>query len=276
MAKKWSRWFGVLALTVPAFGVLGVTGGCAQERTPINRVQANALSKHFFVGASLSDTSDDPEFYLGTRIIDEPYGVGQDFWLYQSIGSISRVKWEIQETKLVGRLTYDRILNSDHRGSQKTNDGQVVAEFNIVSHFDIQRDYNPQTGEQLNLVVENTTDRPWYEREYFRVDWSTNLVTDSYDYDFLANASLDGVKFDPISYYVEDPSDADAPVFSDQDGYFDITTKVFATPQIVSTPYGDFPACMIYQDEGGTYPVATCNPAELKIRMAMRDQKSVV
>ena len=99
--------------------------------------------------------------------------------LYQSIGSLARIKWEIQENVLIARLTYERMQNSDHHGSQSTNNGQVVAEFNITSHFDISRDYNPQTGEELNVIVENTTDRPWYQREYFRVDWSKNLVTDA-------------------------------------------------------------------------------------------------
>ena len=98
----------------------------------------------------------------------------------QSLGSLARIKWEIQEDDLIARLTYDRIQDSDYYGAQTTNYGQIVAEFNISSHFDIIRDYNPQTGEQLNVIVENTTDRPWYEREYFRVDWSQNLVTDAY------------------------------------------------------------------------------------------------
>jgi hypothetical protein len=266
MRSKLVRWLGLVALT---WAVLAVAIGCAQERNPINRVQALALSKHFFVGASLSDPSDDPEFYMGTRVIDEPLGVGQDFGMFQAIGGLSRIKWEIEESVLIARLTYERIQNSDHHGSQATNNGQVVAEFTIQSHFDIIRDYNPQTGEQLNVVVENTTDRPWYEREYFRVDWSKNLVTDAYDFDMLAvGAALDGIKYDPLSYYVEDPKDPNAPVFSDADGYLDVTTKVFATPQIVDTPYGKMPACMFY--ESSSYPTDTCNPAEVTLRLAFK------
>ena len=42
--------------------------GCAQERGAINQVQANALSKHFFAGANLSDPSDDPEFYMRNTV----------------------------------------------------------------------------------------------------------------------------------------------------------------------------------------------------------------
>lgn len=264
MESRFFRWLGLISL---ALAMWSLSAGCAQARDPINRVQANALDKHFFVGPSLSDPTDDPEFYMGNRIIDEPLGVGQGFWLFQSLGSLARIKWEIQETELIARLTYERVQNSDGFGSQSTDNGQVVAMFRIQSHFDIKRDYNPQTGEELNIIVENTTDRPWYERESFRVDWSTNLVTDAYDIDiFSLGSALDGIHFDPLSYYVEDPSDPDAPVFSAQDGYFDVTTKLFATPQLVSTPYGTYPLCFFF----GSFPSITCDPAEVKLRLSFK------
>ena len=38
----------------------------------------------------------------------------------------------------------------------------------VTSHFDVKRDYNPGTGEQTNVIVENTTDRPWNERQFMR------------------------------------------------------------------------------------------------------------
>src|SRR5580700_7970460 len=107
-----SRFLRCLGWLVLALSALSAPVGCAAERPPINRVQAFALSKHFFVGASLSDNSDDPEFYMGHRIIDEPYGVGQGFWLFQSLGGIARVKFEIQENVLIARLTYERIQNT--------------------------------------------------------------------------------------------------------------------------------------------------------------------
>jgi hypothetical protein len=243
-----------------------LAAGCAESRAPINRVQAGALDKSFFVGPNLSDTSDDPEFYMGNRIISEPYGVGQGFWMEQAVGSLARVKWEIQETLLIARLTYDRVQNSDYFGAVTTNNGQIVAEFTIESHFDIIHDYNLQTGEQLNVIVENTTDRPWYERQYFRVDWSKNLVTDAYDFDLLSlGSAVDGLQYDPGTYYVQDPSDPNAPVFSAEDGYFDVTTTLTARPQVVSTPYGNFPACYLFN-----YPAVTCDPAEVTLRLSFK------
>jgi hypothetical protein len=272
MRSTFFRAAGLAALTC---AVVAISIGCATQRAPINRVQAMAISKHFFVGPALSDPSDDPQFYMGTRIIDEPYGVGQSLGLVQAFGSMMRVRWEIQEQVLIARLTYDRIQNTgggNTWGARATTSGQVVAEFTVQSHFDIIRDYNPQTGEQLNVVVENTTDRPWYEREFFRVDWSKNLVTDAYDFDLFAQeAAFSGVKYDPLSYYIEDPSDPNAPVYSEADGYLDVTTKIFATPQTIDTPYGSLPACALLTFYPGSQaPAATCNPAELTVRLAFK------
>jgi hypothetical protein len=264
MHSRVLRWTGLLAIAAYLFSAMT---GCAEARAPINRVQAEALSKHFFVGADLSATADDPEFYFGTRIVDEPYGIGQDFEMFQSIGTLARIKWEIQESVLIARLTYDRVQDSDYNGARTTDSGQLVAEFNISSHFDIIRDYNPQTGEQLNVIVENTTDRPWYQREYFRVDWSQNLVTDSYDFDqFAVAAAIDSVKLDPLQYYVQDPSDPNAPVFDTDHGYFDVTTKLYATPQTVVTPYGTYPLCFLY----GHNVTTDCNPSEVTVRLSFK------
>ena len=59
-----------LALCVP------LLGACAEERPPINRVQANALQKSFFVG-NLADGSDDPEYYYRPTVVDVDFGAAQ-------------------------------------------------------------------------------------------------------------------------------------------------------------------------------------------------------
>ena len=56
------------ALVCAALGGAGV--GCAEERDPINRVQANALPKSFFLGAQIGDPGDDPEFYWRNYVVD--------------------------------------------------------------------------------------------------------------------------------------------------------------------------------------------------------------
>ncbi|MFO0675235.1 MAG: hypothetical protein U0169_01795 [Polyangiaceae bacterium] len=227
--------------------VIGGSIGCAAERDPINRVQANAMPKEFFVGTDLASASDDPEFYMRNTVIDVPYGAMQDGLFTASYAQpVTRVKWEVTENALIARQTHEKVDNSDKKGTRRTNDGQIVAMFAIQSHFDIRRDYNPSTGEEINVVGENTSDRPWYERKYIRVDWSKNMVTDGYEVDTLSQIGVyGGVKFDPMSYYVADPKSADAPVFDEKDHYFDVTSKAFATPQMVATPWGDFPACFL-------------------------------
>ncbi len=269
MQPKWKRRLGLAAI----FGAVGSASiGCAQERAPINRVQANALSKHFFVGQNLSDPVDDPEFYMRNTVIDVPYAAAQDGLFTASYAQpISRVKWEISENTLIGRQTYEHITDTDHNGTKRTNNGQVVAMFTIQSHFDIRRDYNPATGEELNVVTENSTDRPWYQREYMRVDWSKNQVTDGYEVDTLSQIGVfGGVKFDPMSYYVEDPNSPDHPAFDEKEGYFDVTTKAFATPQVIQTPFGSFPACFLPADYGGAAPAANCNPTEVTLRLSFK------
>jgi hypothetical protein len=261
--------------------------GCAEERDPINQVQIGAMPKSFFVGAKLDDASDDPEFYFRTTVVDVSAGAGSDSLFTSSDSQPTvRIRWEVTETKLIGRLSYELIAGTDLKGTngpprddeprgtngkapaRTTTDGQIVASFAIQKHFDIRRSYNPETGEETNRIVENAEDRPWTQREYIRVDWSTNLVTDAYDLDAASQIGLwGGVKWDPIAYNVNDPQSLDAPAIDLKGGYFDITNKAYASPQMVhDEEFGDFPACFLV----GAFPRISCNPSEVKMRLAFR------
>ncbi|MBK8251160.1 MAG: hypothetical protein IPK82_00635 [Polyangiaceae bacterium] len=256
---------------VAVFGALAV--GCAEERDPISRVQANALSKRFFVGDNLDSTADDPEFYMRTTIIDVPYGSdGSGLFTSSYAQPVVRVKWEVTEKLLLARMTHETITDVDHHGSQRTNNGTVVAAYAITSHFDIRRAYNPSTGEETNVIEENTSDRAWHLREYFRVDWASNLVTDAYELDTLSMLGInDGVDFQPRQISITDPNHEDAPLFDAENGYFDVTNLVYASPRILDTPYGSYPACYFRPEfPGGTYPVGNCNPSEVKLRVSWR------
>ncbi|MBL9024149.1 MAG: zinc-dependent metalloprotease [Myxococcales bacterium] len=271
----WARLVGLSLLSLAATGAVG----CAEEREPINRVQPNALAKSFFVGADYVDTGDDPAFYARAAITDVGYGAAQDGLFTSTYAQpTSVIKWEITEDMLVGRIVYNRIINADNHGdSESSIDGQVAYAFPILGHFDIRRDYNPSTGEETNVIVENTSDRPWNQRDYFRVDWSRNLNTDAYDFDTLSLVGVyGGVTYEPLSYYVNDPNHPDAPHFATSEGYFDITTKVFATPGLIDLSHlgwgiNTFPACYLPNDVfGGSQPFGNCNPTELTLRMSFR------
>ena len=252
----------VVTLFVLGCGV----SGCAEEREPINRVQADALAKSFFVG-DLANPDDDPEFYMRTTVVDAAAGAGNDGLFTSSDAQpTTRVRWEITEELLLARLTYELIDHTDGKGVHRVADGQVVAAFEIDSHFDIIKEYNPTTGEEQNVIVENETDRPWYLREYMRVDWSKNLITTAYELDAMAQLGIYyGVQWEPVAYYVNDPSHPDHPVFDPARGYFDVTGKVWATPQTYEDEWwGTTPVCWMQ----GYWPTTSCNPSEITLRQA--------
>ncbi|MFH1529974.1 MAG: hypothetical protein ABIK09_04460 [Pseudomonadota bacterium] len=253
--------------------------GCAEERPAIDRVQPYALDKTFFVGEDLVDPADNPEFWTQGTLVDVGYGASQDGLFTSTYAQpMSRMKWEITEDYLIGRLSYERIDDSDGKGiGDEIVDGVIVAVFEIKDHFDIVKAYNPTTGEELNILEENSTDRPWYERKYMRVDWSENLNTDSYDFDTLSLLGIyGGVEYESLAYYVDDPRHEDAPYFDYEGGYFDITSKAFAKPGVVDLSHlgwgiDSFPACFLDNDfMGGSAPSGSCSPVELTIRQSFR------
>ncbi len=248
--------------------------GCAEERAAINRVQANALDKTFFVG-KLEDRKDDPEFFMRTTVVDVPFGANSDGLITSTDTQPTvRVRWDITEKLLVARLTYELVEGAEGagaaadsgagKGAKLTKDGQIVAAFAIEKHFDIRHDYNPSTGEEQNVLVENDTDRRFSQRQYFRVDFSQNLVTDAYELDTLSQLGISyGVSYSPVAYYVSDPAHPDAPVFDMKGGYFDVTTKALASPEVIEDEWwGDTPACFLL----GYWPALNCNPSEITLR----------
>lgn len=241
--------------------------GCSEERAPINRVQANALAKAFFVGEDIHAADDDPIFYMRVTVVDAAAGAGNDGLFTSSDAQPTmRVRWEITEDLLIARLTYELIDGTDGKGLRTSPDGQIAAAYKIIKHFDIRREYLADTGEELNVIVENDTDRAFYEREYFRVDWSKNLVTTAYELDTLAQLGIYyGVEWEPIAYYVSDDTHPDAPVFDVTRGYFDVTNKAWATPETYEDEYwGTTPVCWLV----GAFPRVSCNPSEVTLRQA--------
>jgi hypothetical protein len=239
------------ALMAPALG------GCAEEQPAVNRVQPGALLKSEFL---------DSTFYLRQTVIDTPYSVAFTFVGEQ--GPLEKIQWEIQENYLIARRSYEFIANSEGTGLTGPSTARYapVAIYAIKSHFDIRRQYNTTTGEELNVIEENTSDRPWYQRDHFRVDWSKNLAESA---DFLALGRLfDGVITESVAYEVPFGStDPNAPKFIDQDGderfdYMDIVNKTYVTPGNVNIEgLGNIPTCYLYyQDQ------FDCTSAEITVR----------
>lgn len=236
--------------------------GCMQEREPINLVGAGALSKAFFVGNDLDSPADDPQFHWRNYVVDASASqslVGVGSW-----GNVDRVRWEIDENKLIARKAYQISDGQDDKGLEDSANGTVVAAFAITSHFDIRRQYNPTTGEEMNVVEENTRDRPWYERTSFRVDWSKNLVESPQWMEMFVGKVYGNIEVTPATYDVSDEDHPDRPHFDAEQGYFDITTRYYVSPAESRLVRG-LPTCAVV----GIYTGSTtyeCDDQEATVR----------
>lgn len=236
--------------------------GCVEAQAPVNRVQPNVTRKSDLL---------DAEFYFLQTVVDTPYTT--DFTFVGEQGAMEKITWEIQEELLVARRAYQHVAGSEPEGINGSTDaeGAVVAMYAIESHFDIRRQYNPVTGEELNIIEENTTDRPWHQREYMRVDWSENLVSNP-NFMMLAR-HFNGLQMEPVSWYVQDePDDPNAPRFERLDpeddespfAYMEITNKMFVEPTTTDLGGLELPSCFILQALDGN-PV-DCAPGEVTVR----------
>ncbi|MFO0591031.1 MAG: hypothetical protein U0441_26035 [Polyangiaceae bacterium] len=262
--------------TIARFGLASffvlAAASCAEERPPINQVQANALDKAFFVGEDLASTADDPEFYWRNYVIDGSTSqslVGVGSW-----SGIDRIRWEVTENSLIARKAYE--INGGHSeggegtaAAHKTDQGAIVAIYRIESHFDIRRSYNPATGEESNVIVENSSDQPWYARKYMRVDWSSNQVENPMWEDMFLGNVMGSIKVAPMTYTGSSPNGADAPHFEPDQGYFDVTHHYSIEPAETASPFGDLagkvPTCFVVGLFTGS-ATYDCNPQEAVVR----------
>ena len=275
-----------------ALGGLAVgNANCAEERAPIDRTQPGRVDKSFFVGTDLRSAQDDPEFYINNYVVDAP--TSQSLVPVGTYDDVDRIRWEIQEDVLLARKAYEYVQNSDGHGVRgRTETGIVVAAYAIQSHFDVRRAYNPTTGEEINVIEENMSDRPWYDRAYMRVDWANNLVDNPGWGELFYGAIFGDLSFQPVRYYEQNPRSPNAPNFCEMTagqvrdpatglcvaatnprnhpgGYFDVTSKWLVNPE-TSNAFGEaLPTCLVINFFTGSN-VYDCNPQETTIRTSFR------
>ena len=233
-------------------------GACAEQREPIDRVQPNALAKKTFEG----------RWYYQRTVVDVPAANGFTFVGNTDHGGLQIVRFDLQEKFLYVRRDIELIKSGDLK-EEKGDDyqGEVIAAFNVVKHFDIRHAYNPTTGEELNILEENAVDRPWYERDYVRIDWSNNQVH-NYQLDFERKS------IESVPYYVQETNtdgtrNPDAPLFEDDGSYFDVTSRIFAKAGTIDYPgYGEIPVCWLL-GEGG---ITECGAGQYSIRHSFLKQ----
>ena len=267
--------FGVIELFCYMFISINVIILQACNQYPlIDQVQPGGIEKSFLLG-DLEDPSDDPVFWMQVTLVDVGYGAKEDgLFTATAGGDLSIIRWVIHEDVLVARLVYERIENTDGRGiGSRRVDGEIAGVFRIISHFDI-RNRLTETGEELNIREENTTDRAWHLRDNIRVDWSENLHKHAYELDTLAQLGItSAVDYEALAFYEDSPDSPNTMVL--EDDYLDVTQKAFAKPKTVDlSPWGgtaNVPACLVSPNiTGGTAPDGTCNPVELTFRLSFR------
>ena len=128
------------ALLIGLAALIALTAiSCAQDVGLIDRSQPGLLKKSVFEG----------EWFMRRTVIDAPYDTGFTFIGEQD--EVSRIRWELQENHLIAWRVLPHI--------DDTPDAAPMAVFAIKGHVDLMREYSPSTGEQSNVLVENTSDR---------------------------------------------------------------------------------------------------------------------
>lgn len=244
-----------------------VVVGCGRAPELIDRTQPNYLKKaellegEWYVSDTITEVSPQAPVY--------PVGFGSE---------IDKIRFEVTESTLYAYRTYERIPGIDPQvdrekstlGHTVTIDGKpykgaVVAAWPISSHFDRQRQYNAATGEQNNVLEENTSDRPWYEREYMRVDWAKNMITNlEFTTDYKGPVQSYVTPIDQVT-----GDDAFVTEYTDKNGtreltYFDFTVRVrLEAPTVYYEGYGQVPYCLVSG-------VADCSGDNVSLRWSFR------
>ncbi len=232
-----------LSRIVLVLGVVAAAAACPGVGD-IDRTQPEKVKKSIF----FNDDGTPAEFYYRTTVIDVPATNGVTFIGDQS--DTERVVFEVTENFLFVYRSYGWLQNegvvAGNQGDGYTRpgvpyDGAPIAAFRIQSHFDVKRQYNPATGEQTNVIYEDQSDRPWYQREYMRVDWSNNSIAD-FRFDspvaFQTPASVSVPEEDGLG------DNKDRPVITPE--YIDVVDKYNVGPEAVDLSYygyGMVPEC---------------------------------
>lgn len=259
-----------------------VAASCAQNNGDINRVQPNVMKKSDLL---------DGQWYFRNTVTWAPATTG--FTFTGETGKLEKLVFEIRQGDLVGYRAYPYIPGSEGKvdeaarpsgttatycregkcaGGQKYYGAPVVA-YRIESHFDIQRNFNPATGETGNVVMENALDRPWNEREYIRVNWSSSWVNPGTDM-MWGTVQNPGLAVDAASWVQENEPGTDPydwprrETKKDGEGnerltYFDFTGRYYARPGTVYyEDYGEIPLCWLS-------PRYDCTASEIRMRTSL-------
>jgi len=239
MRETWKR-SALLATLLAA----AAAGGCAQDIGDIDRTDPDKILKSDLTSGT---------WWMSQKVTHVD-SVSSDEYFEGLMSDMDKVRFVAEENYLIAYRAYPDLAGSDDTtknfygedsyeelyGGEYT--GTIKAVYPISSHFDVQRTYDTATGEQSNVIVENTSDRNWWERDYMRVDWSSNSIINfewRLYYGFAPTIMLSYSHNDSMS---EDGSDVNAPYFErNKEGivtYFDTPATYIAQPTIWGCAYG--------------------------------------
>lgn len=248
-----------------------------QQPTVVDRTQPNYTKKSELL---------DGVWYMQQSIVDSaktPNGAATVGFG----GKMEKIRFEIQEDMLVAYRAYEIVPGADPRvDREKSTLGKVVFQdgrpykgnpvfaYKISSHFDRQRQYNASTGEQSNVLMEDTQDRPWYERDYMRVEWAANILKNN-----DTNCAIAGT-FSPFEqclggnatlfrYITDRDQQQGDQAFVEQRNaagkltYFDFTSQAIVDPaSIYYEGYGNLPLCLFN-------PMEDCESVDVRVRTSV-------
>ena len=199
---------------------------CAQPVEDIDRTLGNLIKKEHLNG----------DWFMLQTVTDVP--TTSWFTFIGETSRMERVQWVIQRDLLVAYRSYARIRGGDSPTTNPGVDNELdnpVAAYPILAHVDIRRDYNPQTGEESNVIIENQFDRLWHERDYMRVDWGNNQVS---NFDFIAPTR----SVVNAGYFEEEEQLSEGALYTERNAegnlnYFDVLGKLFVEPDLEGCIY---------------------------------------
>jgi len=225
------------------FAILFSLAACSPRTVDV--VQPGALDKDALDG----------EWYWRRTVTDVPYGTAATF--AGASDALERIRWRIEEDLLLGYRSYPNIEDASDSGLEEEGFfGAPLLVFRVEKHFDIRRSYSRTTGEEGNVIEENT-ELAWSDREYMRVDWNTNLAPVGF--------SAAGLQSTVLSYSTGDDDHGSAPTFDDSDGdgvidHLMLEQQVLLQPDSTPIPgYGEVPICLFFgraQHECGSSEVS--------------------
>ncbi len=245
------RW--IAALSVLA-GLLACGCGDPDEAPDHCGLQPfpSLVSKAFFAGDSTIDPIDAPGFLAEALLLAVEDGASVGGALMPGTrGPVTRVRFEIHEDFLIAMVV----------DPASPDQGATAAVFAILVHID-----DPCRGRQgRGDSVENSTQRPWYEQKYMRVDWSLNLLSDAYRFDQPSLAGIaEAASYASLSYYVNDPTHPHAPRLDFATGHLGLTLKAFVFWNPVSVNGSEVPGCLAAASPDA--PATTCDDTVITIR----------